>query len=320
VAPADEQETSGQFQRPGHPRAVFLNYNAVDWSFRETMRLPLLAGRFFKEGRGGDDASAGYNPYGEDAEALLRRGVNVVISASAARRFGFRSPADALGQQIQSPFLSRPELVPSTIVGVVGDARYRSVRDQARPTVYHVNTNPFTYLIVRYEGVDPRRLRSQVEAVWNELYPNVPFEADFAQDRVMGLYLADEARGQVFAAAAILAILVACLGLFGLAAFTAERRTKEIGIRKVFGARTRDILRLLLWQFCQPVLVANMIAWPVTWWLMRDWLNSFSDRIALHPGWFVGAGSVALIIAALTVAGHAFKVARLNPIHALRYE
>jgi putative ABC transport system permease protein len=124
----------------------------------------------------------------------------------------------------------------------------------------------------------------------------------------------------VFAGATLLAILVACLGLFGLAAFTAERRTKEIGIRKVFGARTSDIVRLLVWQFCQPVLLANLIAWPVAWWVMRDWLDQFSARISLHPGWFIGAGAVALAIAALTVAGHALRVGRTHPINALRYE
>ena len=115
-------------------------------------------------------------------------------------------------------------------------------------------------------------------------------------------------------------IIVACLGLFGLAAFTAERRTKEIGIRKVLGARTRDIVRLLAWQFSKPIIIANLIAWPVAWWVMRDWLNTFDARIDLGPTPFVLAGLLALVIALGTIAGHAFKVARANPIHALRYE
>ena len=109
-------------------------------------------------------------------------------------------------------------------------------------------------------------------------------------------------------------------GLFGLAAFTAERRTKEIGIRKVLGARTRDIVRLLAWQFSRPVIIANLIAWPVAWLVMKDWLNQFDARIDLGPAPFVVAGVLALAIAIGTIAGHAFKVARANPIHALRYE
>ena len=101
-------------------------------------------------------------------------------------------------------------------------------------------------------------------------------------------------------------MIVACLGLFGLAAFTAERRTKEIGIRKVLGARTRDIVRLLAWQFSKPVIIANLIAWPAAWWAMREWLNTFDARIDLGPPPFVLAGLLALAIAIGTIAGHAF--------------
>ncbi len=115
-------------------------------------------------------------------------------------------------------------------------------------------------------------------------------------------------------------IIIGSLGLFGLAAFTAERRTKEIGIRKVFGATVRDIVRLLAWQFAKPVVFANLVAWPVAWWAMREWLNGFDARIALTPGPFVVAGLLALVIAVGTVSGHAVRVARTNPIRALRYE
>ena len=117
-----------------------------------------------------------------------------------------------------------------------------------------------------------------------------------------------------------IAIFIACLGLFGLAAFTAERRTKEIGIRKTFGARTRDIVRLLLWQFSIPVLIANVIAWPVAYYYLRTWLESYAYRISLNPLYFAAAGFAALVIAWVTVAGHALRVARANPVHALRYE
>ena len=115
-------------------------------------------------------------------------------------------------------------------------------------------------------------------------------------------------------------MIIGCLGLFGLAAFTAERRTKEIGIRKVLGARTRDIVQLLVWQFSRPVIIANIIAWPIAWWLMRDWLNGFDERITLGPVPFLLAAALALGIAIATVVGHAVRVARANPIHALRYE
>ncbi|HET9399099.1 MAG TPA: FtsX-like permease family protein, partial [Sphingomicrobium sp.] len=175
------------------------------------------------------------------------------------------------------------------------------------------------WLVIRYNG-DPQTVLSAVERNWKQLAPDVPFKAEFSEDIVADLYKAEDARAQTFAAFSLLAVVIGCLGLFGLAAFTAERRTKEIGIRKVLGARTRDIVQLLVWQFSRPVIVANLIAWPAAWWLMRDWLNKFDDRIDLGPTPFIAAALIALAIAVVTVMGHAFKVARANPIHALRYE
>ncbi len=129
-----------------------------------------------------------------------------------------------------------------------------------------------------------------------------------------------ERQGSIFGLFVGIAIFIACLGLFGLAAFTAQRRTKEIGIRKVFGAKTRDIVFLLLWQFSIPVLLANVIAWPIAYYYLHNWLEGSAYRISLNPLYFVGVGLVALIIAWVTIYAHALRVARANPIHALRYE
>ncbi|HKR24460.1 MAG TPA: FtsX-like permease family protein, partial [Allosphingosinicella sp.] len=172
---------------------------------------------------------------------------------------------------------------------------------------------------VRYAG-EPAAVRERIRGVWRRIAPEVPFDAEFADDIVRDLYAGEAARAALFAGFSLLAVLIGCLGLFGLAAFTAERRTREIGIRKVLGARTRDIVRLLVWQFSRPVLIANLVAWPVAWWVMRRWLDGFDARIGLDPAVFLGAGAVALAIAALTVTSHALKVARTHPIHALRYE
>jgi putative ABC transport system permease protein len=135
-------------------------------------------------------------------------------------------------------------------------------------------------------------------------------------------YESEVTEAKLFSAFSLLAILVACLGLYGLAAFTAERRTKEIGIRKIMGARVRDIVTLLIWQFSKPVLVANLIAWPISIYAMTYWLQSFPYRIDLL--WLLpiclATGALTLLIAWLTVGGNAAKVARANPIHALRSE
>jgi putative ABC transport system permease protein len=175
-------------------------------------------------------------------------------------------------------------------------------------------------MVVRFSDPDPAAVMTRIGAAWKRVIPNVPFEAQFADDAAAELYRADQALGTMFAGFALLAVLIGCLGLFGLAAFTAERRTKEIGIRKVLGARTRDIVRLLVWQFSKPVLLANVIAWPLAFWAMRNWLNGFDDRITLTPVPFVLAGILALVIAVVTVAGHASRVASAKPITALRYE
>jgi putative ABC transport system permease protein len=135
-------------------------------------------------------------------------------------------------------------------------------------------------------------------------------------------YREEEKQAQLLAVFSVLAVLIACLGLFGLAAFTAERRTREIGIRKVMGARIRDIVTLLIWQFSIPVLIANIVAWPLAWFFMNDWLQNFTYRIdstyiVLAS---ITAGLAALLIAWLTVASRAFRIASANPIAALRYE
>jgi putative ABC transport system permease protein len=163
-------------------------------------------------------------------------------------------------------------------------------------------------------------MTGRTRAIWRRVASDTPFSARHVEDAMAEHYEADSVRGQVFALAAALAIVIACLGLFGLAAFAVERRKLEIAVRKVFGARDRDVAALMVFQFSRPVLLANLLAWPVAWWLMRDWLNGFPERIELHPGWFVGAGALALLIAALTVSGHAWRASRLRPAEALRNE
>jgi putative ABC transport system permease protein len=150
--------------------------------------------------------------------------------------------------------------------------------------------------------------------------PSTAISRSFLDDSFADLYRADLRRGELFATFVAIAIAISALGLFGLAAFTAERRTKEIGIRKVFGARTRDVVFLLLWQFSFPVVLANLLAWPLAWYYLQDWLQGFAYRIPLNPLYFATAGLAALLIAWITVLAHALRVARANPIHALRYE
>ncbi|HSR00872.1 MAG TPA: ABC transporter permease [Sphingomicrobium sp.] len=304
---------------PGQ-KSVDIGDYEVDTGFFDAMGLKLLAGRWFDPNRPMDDETLPSTRDPAAEQAMVTRGVNVVINALAAKRLGYKSPQDAIGKVFRSEIYSPGTgAVNLTVIGVIGDSRFRSVREQIQPMMLRATRQGPNWMIVRYRG-DPAEVRAAVERKWKQIASAVPFEAKFSEDIVREEYKAEQSRAQIFGAFSLLAVIIGCLGLFGLAAFTAERRTKEIGIRKVLGARTRDIVRLLVWQFSRPVIIANLIAWPAAWWLMRDWLNGFDQRIALTPVPFVIAAAIALGIAVATVVGHAVKVARANPIHALRYE
>jgi putative ABC transport system permease protein len=320
---ATQNQNNTLIEVPGREQPIALgNYN-IDGTFFDTMGIDLIAGRATTMDRPMDVEPTGSNPSPDEERAFAARGVNIVVNERAARDIGFRDPGQAVGKQYRMALVD-PEIgmVPVTIVGVVRDTRFRTIRQPLEPIAYRLSNAGHTHLVVRYDDPNPAAVRERVGEAWRRLAPDVPFEAEFGNDIVAELYNAEEARAQVFAGFAILSVIVACLGLFGLAAFTAERRTKEIGIRKVLGARTRDIVRLLAWQFSKPVIVANLIAWPVAYLLMRDWLQDFdfNARIDVGPAPFVTAGVIALLIAIGTIAGHAVKVARANPIRALRYE
>jgi len=321
IGVATDNNTNTYVQVPGRAEQVTIGNYSVDADFFRTMGIELVAGRTFEEGRAADMLGLPYPPQDAAEDALVRRGANIVINELAARRMGFRDPARAVGRTVNAALVDPEDgVVPARIIGVVRDSRFRSIRDPIDPIMFLYDTNGANTLLLRYDTADPRGAMARVERAWKRLAPDVPFDGVFSEDKIAELYEAEAARAKVFAGFALLAVVVACLGLFGLAAFTAERRTKEIGIRKVMGARTRDIVRLLAWQFSKPVIVANLIAWPVAWWAMREWLNTFDARIDLGPAPFVIAGLLALAIAIGTIAGHAFKVARANPILALRYE
>ena len=303
---------------PGATKTIDLGNYTVDDGFFDAMGLKLLAGRWFDRNRPMDDTTLPFPSDPALENAMTQRGANVVLNALAVRKLGFKSPQEAIGNTFRLPLFT-DDATTATIIGVVGDSRFRSVRMAIQPLMYRMTRQGPGWMEIRYRG-DPQTVRSAIEAKWKQIATDVPFEAKFSEDVIAELYKEDDARGQIFAAFSLLGVIIGCLGLFGLAAFTAERRTKEIGIRKVLGARTRDIVRLLVWQFSRPVIVANLVAWPVAWWVMRDWLNGFDQRISLGPTPFLLAALLALGIAVATVVGHAVKIARANPIHALRYE
>ncbi len=308
----------GQFRRAGEADAQRLRLGLVDGETFRTFGLRLVAGRLLSDRLPADVGPAGLVGDADLDPAIRARGINVVIDERAVRALGFADARAAIGQAIDLD--SEDSSTPYTIVGVVNDARYGSIRLEPMPMLYMISAAGHLALAIRFENSDGARVRAAIERLWAARVTSAPFEASFADDRIATMYEDDARQSALFASFAGFAVLISSLGLFGLAAFTAERRTREIGIRKVLGARSRDIVRLLVWQFSKPVIVANLIAWPVAWLAMREWLNGFAERVDLGPAPFLLAGMLALAIAVATVGGHALRVARANPIHALRYE
>jgi putative ABC transport system permease protein len=208
----------------------------------------------------------------------------------------------------------------ATVVGVVGDLHLRALKERTAQMVFYASSSVLDIMTLRIDSVNVPATLAEVDRLWSKIVPQVPIKRYFVGDRYAALYDPEERRSQVFTAFSIFAIFVACLGLFGLASFAAEQRTLEIGMRKILGAKVRDIQWLVGRQFVKSVLIANLIAWPVTYVLMRDWLNNYEYRIDISPIVFLGCGLFAIVLAWLTIGWRVYKVARLSPIRALRYE
>ncbi len=178
----------------------------------------------------------------------------------------------------------------------------------------------FAYMGLKVRSKNLPETLAFLEKTWQKFLPDRPFEFEFVDDNLNNLYLEDQKVGQLVGTFALLTILVACLGLFGLAAFTAEQRTKEIGVRKVLGASVRSIILLLSKEFAKLVLIANVIAWPVAYFAIDDWLQNFAYRVDVAWWVFALAGVATLLIALGTVGYQALRAALSNPVEALRYE
>jgi putative ABC transport system permease protein len=278
--------------------------NYVDFGFFELYGIGPVAGRVFTRDHPGDAVTT-------DSQARIV----AVVNESATRQLGFATPAAAVG----GTFSSRPQSA-TQIVGVVPDFSWDSIRNVVPPTFYLVDASKFDYLNVKLRGRDLPETLQTISRAWKDTGDPRPMTLLFLDQEIEKLYLDITRQGRIFAAFSAVAIVLSCLGLVGLAISIAERRTKEIGVRKSMGASNADILRLLSWQFARPVLLANLIAWPIAWWAMRRWLNGFASHIDLAPWMFVTAGGIALAIALATVSFHAWRVARAVPATALRYE
>jgi len=296
-----------------------VRFISIGDNFFKTYGVRLLDGRLLDRGRGGDDTPPASAPGAAPTPHMAPR--NVVLNTRAVEALGFSSPAAAIGKRLTSK--NEPYDLPvMMVVGVVDDVHFLSPHQPTPPTLFTLDTGdyPGPLAAVRYAGVDPRRVTALMEQDWRRIVPAVPLHAQTIEDSLQQLYKADDEHGRLFVIGAVLAVLIGCVGLYGLASFNTARRVREIGIRKTLGASTRDILRLLITQFLRPVLMANLIAWPLAWFAMRGWLSTFDQKIGLGPVYFLGATALTFLIAVGTVAGQAYAVARSEPAKALRHE
>ncbi len=271
----------------------------VDEDYLKTIGLHLLQGRNFSKDFGTDTAA-------------------FIINEAAAKVLGFKDP---IGQKIYQKDPNAPDGAPLvyTIIGVVKNFNYESLRSNIYPLGLRFghSNNAISFKV---SSANYKALVAQIQEIWKKLAPGMPFSYRFMDDAFNNMYRAEQRVGEVSMTFSILAILIACLGLFGLVTYMAEQRTKEIGVRKVLGASVPNLVTLLSKDFIKLVFIASLVAFPVAWWAMHSWLQDFAYRIEIEWWVFVLAAIIALFIALATVSFQAIKAARANPVKSLRSE
>ncbi len=297
---------NGDFMPPDNPefKDKFMRYMFADFDFQKTYGVRLAGGRSFQRQYRSDESS-------------------YMINEAAVKAFGWKTPAEAIGKRIFGRFHGGGA---GPVIGVFKDFHFESLRNPIEPLVI----KPIPEKESFYETpaflnlkVSPKNVQGTMRFIrdkWRELMPDKPYNYSFLDDDFNMQYHSDERVSRIVLSFSILAILIACLGLLGLASYTAERRTKEIGVRKVMGASVPSLLLMLVKEFARSIVVANIFAWPVAYYFMSNWLKGFAYRTEISIWIFVASGILALLVALATVSSHAIKAATANPVKCLRYE
>ncbi len=268
-----------------------------DQNFFDTYEIAFAQGQTFSQ---------------NDAEASWNNVRKVIINESAARQLGFDVKKNLIGEKINwgQPF---------EIIGVVKDYHHLSLREPIKPTIY-LGSVSFSFFTIQTDSRNIASKITTIKGLYNKTFPGNPFEYFFADEKYDQQYHAEQQLGKVFIAAAFVAVFIACLGLFGLATFSAKQRVKEIGIRKVLGATVASITSLLSKEFIKLVIMAFIIATPVAWWAMYQWLQNFAYRTNISVWIFLVSGLMAIGVALITISFQAIKAAVANPVKSLRTE
>ncbi len=272
---------------------MVFSQNFVDADFFPLLKVNFLQGRNFSKAIESDKKNA------------------IIINKSAQEKMGYENP---IGRHFKTDGRD------FEIIGVIDDVHFKSVNEKIQPEFYIYSSTP-EYVFIKYNNSkDISKTITKIESLVNKLYPNTPFEFKFLDSTYENLYKNDQRDGEIFKILAILAIFISCLGLFGLSSYSSEKRIKEIGVRKVNGAKIYEIMRMLNIDFAKWVFVAFVIACPAGYYAMNKWLENFAYKTDLSWWIFALAGSIALLITLATVSWQSWRAASRNPVEALRYE
>ncbi|MCB2207120.1 MAG: ABC transporter permease [Bacteroidetes bacterium] len=276
--------------------SITVRYGFVDYNFFEMMEIPIIAGRNFDRNFAFDDS------------------VSMIINRAAVEYLGWEDP---IGKQFR-PFMDT--ITNMKVIGVIEDYHYYSIHSKIEPAIYLIEPDRSYNLAVKINGANKEETIAYLQETWDSHFPGIPFNFQMAKDRLQKEYKNEESTFKIFTFFTLLSLVISCLGLYGLTALIVERKSREIGIRKVFGGSVMQIVKLILSNFIMLIIIAGTIATPIAWYLMNQALDSFAYHISITWIYFAEAILMALLVAAITILYHALKAAMSNPVDTLRYE
>jgi len=302
--PAEREYSDSGWETDKQDDVFLSRLFAVNFDFFETYKVEMAAGRSFNE------------------DFATDKNFKVIINETAVKKLGYTSAEDAIGDKFHVDWIAEniDSLAKGQILGVMKDFHFQSLRNKIEPLALFLYEDWMSRITIRYEQGKDKEAIQFVENTWNDHFPDVQFSYSFIHDYLTSFYQAEEKLQAILLIFTILAIIIACLGLFGLAIFIAQQRIKEIGVRKAMGASIASIVFLLSKSFSKWVIIANLLAWPIAWYFLNEWLSTFQYSIELDIGLFIVSGFLALIIALLTITYRSYIAARRNPVESLRYE
>jgi putative ABC transport system permease protein len=301
TVPGKQREYKALVKKYGSPddQQAPLRFNSMDFEFLDVFKMKLIAGRAF------------------DEKYTTENDTSVVVSKSAAKLLGFATAEDAIGQTVTISAFNNWSPI---IVGVVNDYHQVSLKKSIDPAIFYCTKYGGEFYSIRLNTNDLPGTISHVRESWMKAFPGNPFDYFFLDDFFNRQYENERKFGKLFTTFSILAVMVSCVGLFGLSAYTATQRTKEIGIRKALGSTENGIFVLLSQEYLKLIGLSILIASPLIWWVMNNWIQTFPYRTTISPFVFVISGAMVLLVALITVSYQTVKASRTNPVESLRYE